>query len=59
MSAAEWIDKASISVLMLYVTYDAYAAGRSGMALFVAALFVAGIVVELTSGRGDSPRRKS
>ena len=56
MSAAEWIDKGSISVLMLYMAYDAYSAGRSGMALFAAALFIAGIVVELTGGRGDSQK---
>lgn len=52
MSAAKWIDKASISVLTLYVAYDAYSAGRTGVALIAAALFIAGIVVELTEGRG-------
>ena len=56
MSAAKWIDKASISLLTLYVTYDAYSTGRMGMALIAAALFIAGIVVELTGVRGDNQK---
>ena len=60
MSAAKWIDKASISLLTLYVTYDAYSTGRMGMALIAAALFIAGIiagiVVELTGIRGDDQK---
>jgi hypothetical protein len=53
VSAGQWIDKASISLLTLYVAYDAYSAGRIGVALIAAALFIAGIVVELTGGRGS------
>ena len=53
MSAAEWIDKASISLLTLYVAHDAFSADRMVVALIAAALFVAGIVVELLGGRGS------
>lgn len=52
MSAGAWIDKASISLLTLYVAYDAYSQGRTAVALIAVILFIAGIVVELM-GRGD------
>lgn len=52
MSAAAWIDKASISLVTLYVAYDAYSEGRTSIALIAGAFFVAGIVVELM-GRPD------
>jgi hypothetical protein len=53
VSAAAWIDKASISCLTAYVAYDAFAQGRTGVAMIAAAFFVAGIVIELTASRGS------
>jgi hypothetical protein len=53
MNLVTWIDRASISLLTLYVAYDAFAADRTAMALVAAALFMAGIVAELVSGRRD------
>ena len=55
MSAAKWIE-GKHQLLTLYVTYDAYSTGRMGMALIAAALFIAGIVVELTGIRGDDQK---
>jgi hypothetical protein len=51
LSAAAWIDKASISCLTAYVAYDAYSQGRTAIAIVAAVFFVAGIIIELTGGR--------
>jgi hypothetical protein len=49
VGASEWLDKASISLLTLYVAYDAYSEGRTAIALIATAFFIAGIVIEVTA----------
>jgi hypothetical protein len=52
MSWNTWIDRSSISVVLLYVTYDAYAEGRPVFALAAAAFLIVGMGVELAGRRG-------